>query len=451
MRRYSLLSLAASSLLWSTLALGATRPHYGGTLRVTMRETPQALDPITLVQAGASNVSRLIYDTLVVLDDRGQPQPSLASGWQAEPGNQRWRISLRGGVAFSDGTKMDAPAVAASLRAANPEWKVLAGTDTVVIEVADPRPYFPAELALPRNAIAHGVQQPSGTGPFSVSQWVNGKHLTLAANEQYWNGRPFLDAIELDFGRNDRDQLSSLDLGRTDLAEVAPENIRRARADGRTVLTANPSDLLALVFATSPQSDDETHLRNALALSLDIAAINNVVVQGGGEPTGALLPNWLSGYAFAFPSEANPARARQERNMSKQTSPVLLGYDAADPVARTIAERILLNTRDAGITIQLTTGGHSDVSLTRIPLTSLDPQTALVALAGLLQLPAPKFTGDSAVDNYSAEKTLLQSHRIIPLLHLRTAIAARPNVRDVTISPNGISNVENGWLEATQP
>jgi peptide/nickel transport system substrate-binding protein len=451
MRRFSLLSLAASSLVWSVVALGATRPHYGGTLRLTMRQTPQALDPISLVEAGSSNVSRMLYDTLIVLDNRGRPQPSLAVGWQAETGNQRWRLSLRNGVGFNDGTKMDATAVAASLRAANPDWKVLAGTDTVVVQTAEPHPYLLSELALPRNAIVHGGQQPSGTGPFSVAQWIPGKRLSLTASEHYWNGRPFTDSMEVDFGISDRDQVASLDLGRTDVAEIAPENVRRARADGRRVVTSSPSELLALSFQAAPLSDDESHLRNVLALSLDIAAINNVVLQGGGEPTGALLPNWLSGYAFAIPAQASPERARQERALAKQSAPVLLGYDASDPVAHTIAERILLNARDVGVTLQLTTDSQAGVRLTRIPLASMDPQTALSEVAKALKLPAPTFAGNSAPEIYSAEREVLRSRRIIPLIHLRRAIMLGPNVRQATLSPEGSLNLNNAWLEAAKP
>ncbi|HXU13609.1 MAG TPA: ABC transporter substrate-binding protein [Terriglobales bacterium] len=451
MKRFSLLLLAASSLLWSVVALGATRPHYGGTLRLTQRETPQALDPVSLVQAHSSNICRLLYDTLIVLDNRGQAQPSLAVAWQAETGNQRWRISVRNGVSFTDGTKLDATAVAASLRAANPDWKVMAGTDTVVIQTAEPHPYLAAELALPRNAIMHGGQQPSGTGPFSVAQWTPGKHLSLAATEQFWNGRPFVDSVELDFGRNDRDQLALLDLGRTDVVEIAPENIRRARADGRTVVSSSPSELLALFFSAPPQTDGEVHLRNALALSLDITAINNVVLQGGGEPTGALLPNWLSGYGFTFPFQSSPERARQERALAKQSAPVLLGYDASDPIARTIAERILLNARDVGITLQLTPNGQAGVTLTRIPLSSMDPQTSLSETAKTLKLPVPNFLGDSVPDIYSVERELLRSHRIIPLIHLRSAIVVSPNVRQVTLSPDGSLHLDNAWVEATKP
>src|SRR5438067_1736252 len=145
MKRFSSLLLAASSIVWSVLAYAAPRPHYGGTLRITLREAPQAIDPMSLIQTGAANVSRLIYDTLVVLDDRGQPRPSLSTAWQAEPGNQRWRIFLRSGVSFSDGTAMDATAVAASLRAANPDWKIVADGDAVMVQTGDPRPNLPAE------------------------------------------------------------------------------------------------------------------------------------------------------------------------------------------------------------------------------------------------------------------------------------------------------------------
>ena len=450
MKRFNLLLLVTSSLVWSVVAMAATRPHYGGTLRITARQAPQTIEPAELVQAGTSNISRLIFDTLVVLDERGQPQPSLATSWQPEPENQRWRFSLRAGVSFSDGTPLKTTAVAASLRAGNPEWRVLAAGDAVVIETAGPNLDLPAELALARNAVALGGQQPVGTGPFVVSQWLPGKHLTVTANDQYWGGRPFVDSIEIEFGRNDREQLTALDLGKADISEVAPENIRRARADGRTVVTSDPAEFLALVFSGPPRSEEETHARNALALSIDTSAINSVVLQGGGEPASALLPNWLSGYSFVFSSQPNLERARQERTQAKQAA-FSLGYNPLDPVARTIAERILLNARDAGITLQLTTAGHSDMALVRIPIASSDARTALIEFAKALQLPAPKFSGNSIAELYSAEKAMLQSHQIIPLLHLRNGVAIRTGIRDFGILPDGTWKLGSVWLIPEKP
>jgi peptide/nickel transport system substrate-binding protein len=451
MRRFSLLLLAASSVIWSMAATAATRPHYGGTLRVAMHETPRALDPLSLAQVGAPNISCLLFDTLVVLNDRGQPQPALATSWQAEPGNQRWRFTLRGGVSFTDGANLEATAVAASLRSANPDWKVLPVGDMVVVQTGEPHPNLPAELALPRNGIVHGNPQVSGTGPFAVAQYVAGKHLSLVANDQYWGGRPFLDSMEIDFGQNDRDQMTALDLGRMDLAEVTPENIRRARAEGHTVESSSPSELMALAFANPPRSEEETHLRNALALSIDTSAINNVVLQGGGEATGALLPNWLSGYGLLFAQQPSMERARTERALGKQSSPLVLAYDPQDPVARTVAERILLNARDAGITVQLTTSGHADLALTRVSLPSLNIQTAMTGIALALQLPTPSFANASANDLYSAEKALLQSHRVIPLIDLRAGVALQPSIRNFNISPDGSWQMNNVWLGLEKP
>jgi peptide/nickel transport system substrate-binding protein len=442
--------LAASSAVWPTLALAAPRPHYGGTLRIAVKESPASLD--ALASTGPAGLSGLVFENLVRLDERGHPQPLLATSWQAEPENQRWRFLLRSGVSFSDGTPLDSSTVAASLRNSNSDWKVIAAGDTVMIETDSPDPDIPAELALASNGIVRrGDGKFSGTGPFTIARWIPGKHLALAANDQYWAGRPFLDSIEVEFGKNYREQMVLLDLNKADVVEVAPEGIHRAQAEGRTVMSSQPQELMALVFAGDTRSDAETHARNALALSIDTPALNNVILQGGGEPTGALLPNWLSGYAFVFPSGGTPETVRQERTQAQQSPSWTLGHDASDPVAHLVAERILLNARDAGITLQLTSSSTSDVRLVRIPLPSSDAHVALRELARSLQLPQPKFAGSSVTELYFAESTLLQTHRVIPLVHIRSAVAVRSNVRNWNILPDGTWNIGDAWLSAEKP
>jgi MarR-like DNA-binding transcriptional regulator SgrR of sgrS sRNA len=163
------------------------------------------------------------------------------------------------------------------------------------------------------------------------------------------------------------------------------------------------------------------------------------------------LPNWLSGYGFLFPQEQSLERARTERALAKQSSPLVLAYDAQDPVTRTVAERILLNARDAGLTVQLTTSGHADVALTRVSLPSLNISTALTGIALAMQLPTPSFANASASDLYSTEKALLQSHRVIPLICLRSAVALQPAIRQFNMSPDGAWHLSNVWLGAEKP
>jgi peptide/nickel transport system substrate-binding protein len=450
MKRLCSILLAASSLLGPVLACAASRPHYGGTLRIAVKESPASLD--TLASNVPAGLSGLFFENLVRLDERGHPQPLLATSWQAEPGNQRWRFLLRSGVSFSDGAPLNSSTVAASLRNGNSDWKVIAAGDTVMIETESPDPEIPAELALARNGIVRRSDgKSSGTGPFTIAQWVPGKRLVLAANDQYWAGRPFLDSIELELGKNYREQMVLLDLNKADVVEVAPEGIHRAQAEGRTVISSQPQELLALVFAGDARSDAETHARNALALAIDTAALSNVVLQEGGEPTGALLPNWLSGYAFVFPSGGSLESARQERGQAHHSVSWTLGHDASDPVAHLVAERILLNARDAGITLQLTSSPNSDLRLVRIQLPCPDVHVALRELARSLNLPQPKFADGSVTELYSAESTLLQTHRVIPLLQIRSAVALRLNVRNLNTRPDGTWNIRDVWLSAEKP
>src|SRR5215470_16918328 len=448
MKRCSSISLVISLLCAGAFA--GQRPHYGGTLRVAVREAPSSLDPAGI--GAASFLTGFVFETLVTLDDRGTPLPHLATSWQAEAGDQRWRFSLRNGVSFNDGSRLDAGTVAASLRAANADWKVIAVGDALMIETASPRPHLPAELALRSNAIArHENGKAVGTGPFVVSQSDPGKHLSLMANEQYWDGRPFLDSVEIDLGKSYREQSALFDLGKVDVIEIAPENIHRAEAAGRAVVTSQPSTLMALVFAEPPKSIDETHARSALAMSIDTAAINHVVLQDGGEPTGALLPNWLSGYAFAFPAGKNIDGARREKLLVRRLTSWTLRYDDADPVSRVVAERIQLNARDIGITIQLAISGASDLNLVEISPSSDNPRVQLRELAAALGLPEPKLTGPSAADLYAAEKQLLETHQVISLLHLKGGVSVRANVHGWSYSPSGLWRVEDLWLGSEKP
>jgi peptide/nickel transport system substrate-binding protein len=415
---------------------------------VGVQTSAQAFDPTISATHGLRSMTQLVFETLVKLDDRGRPQPLLAASWQVEPGNQRWRFQLRNGVVFSDGVPVDSSVAAASLRAANPDWKVFALGELIMIETSSPVPNLAAELALPRNSISRRSQGALiGTGPFTVAQFdATKQHLTLQANDQYWGGRPYIDSIEADLGKNDRDQLMLMDLGKNDLVEVAPEDIRRAQTGNHLVKASQPAELLALYFSRDARSDDEIHLRNALALSIDSAALNTVLFQSAGEPTGALLPNWLSGYGFIFPAGGFASRSRAPHSVAWT-----LSCDSSDPSARIAADRIALNAKDAGITLQLVNSDNPDIKLVKIALPSADSETALDELARDFQLPAPTFANSSVSTLYSAETALLQTRRMVPIVYLRTAVAFRSNVQGLKLLPDGSWQLDSVWLSAETP
>jgi len=320
-----------------------------------------------------------------------------------------------------------------------------------VIERDSPAPNLPAELSLPRNCIVRrDGGKISGSGLFAVSQWDPGRKLLLAAREDHWDGRAFLDAVEIEMGKTFREQGISFDLGKAQVIEVTPEQAHRATVEGRMESSA-PIELIALLFSRDPQSPEDGQQRQVLALSIDRELLNTVVLQRGGEPAGGLLPNWMSGYGFLFPAAINLELARQVRSEIPHTTSWTLGYDPTDPTTRTIAERIVLNARDAGLGLQITSANNADLRIIRVPLVSVDAQIALAEVAAGLGLPPPKLASGSVDDLYGAENKLLQSQRVVPLLHLRSAYAVSNTVKNWRTARDGNWPLLNVWLGAGNP
>jgi ABC-type transport system substrate-binding protein len=457
MKRFVWRWLAVNSLFIVALAAQAeTRPQYGGTLHVAMRAAPTSLDPAQSMQPDSfarRNLTLLVFETLVTVDGSGRPHTALAASWQAAPTNQRWQFHLRRGVKFHDGTAFTAEIAAACLRAANPSWNVSVDADSVVIELETSDPEMLVKLALPRNAIAKRTTDgsPSGTGPFHIVDWQPGKKLTLAAEEGYWHGRPFLDGIEIEMGGSFRDQMTALELGRVDLVEVAPEQVHRLSLDGRRLASSAPVELLALLFTRDAQTPEEKSLREALAWSVERGSIGSVLLQGAGQPAAGVLPNWISGYGFVFSTNADLARARHAREQVRTVSTWTVGYDGSDAVARLLAERVALNGKDAGLSLQPTSAATTDLRLVRIPLASADPWIALAGISSLAGLTMPKNDGGSVEDLYAAEQAVVATQKIIPLFHLPVTYAASASLKNWTLRPDGSWNLADAWLGSGKP
>lgn len=440
MRPSAWLPLAVLSAL--AVSGAATRPRYGGTLRVEMRAAPPALDPTS---ADAAPLRALVFETLVRLDEAGAPQPCLALSWQHDATAKHWQFNLRPGVKLHDGSPLTAAAVLASLEAALPGLTIAATGDAVTIRANHPLPDLPLDLA--HNAWL-------ATGPFRSTAFEPARRATFAANEDYWGGRPFLDAIDVRLGRGLHDQLTDLELGTADVVEVGPADLHRASEHGRRVWSSAPVDLIALAFTSAL----DPRLREAIALSIDRVAMHGFLLQKQGEVTAALLPQWISGYAFVFPMALDLPRARALANALPPAARTLaLTYDPAMRAARPLAERIAVNARDAGLTVQLAPQNpRADVRLVEVRAASLDPAQSLAGLAATLALPAPAIPADSASPAalYESERKLLEGFRVIPLFHLPILYGVSSRVRVFAPPPVtrlGDWRFDNVWLSGLAP
>jgi len=371
----------------------------------------------------------LSFDPLVTFNDAVQPQPALAIAWKHDADFKRWEFQLRPGVKFHDGTPLTAAAAAAALE----RLSAVAQGEAVVIRSDSPR----LDLLQTISDIPIGKYSAEGarigTGPFRVVV-DTASRAVLTANEDYWDGRPYLDGVEIDLGKTLRDQALDFDLNKADIVDLDFGDTRRAMQNGRRLWTSVPSVLVALVFDSSTYVDER--VRAGLALSIDRAAIHSVLLQRQGVATGAILPQWLSGYAFLFSSERDLDKARQ---LASGVGPVTIGYDPGDATARLIAERIAVNAREAGITVRPTPGRQTAARIIRSSVSSPDARQALQSIGEALNLQA----GGTL---YDAESTMLRSHLIVPLFHLPEIYGLGPRVRGWAPSRWGGWKLESVWL-----
>jgi ABC-type transport system substrate-binding protein len=304
-----------------------------------------------------------------------------------------------------------------------------------------------------------------GSGPFAISSWQPGKQLTLQANKNFREGRPFVDGIEISMGRPLRDRLLDLELNKSDLSEIPAQDARHAAERGIRISQSQPDELLAVVFLENRAASD-IRTRQALSLSLDRSAIVTYLLQRFGEPSAALLPQWCSGSSFLFSITADVPRAKELFSQIAPSRPLVLGYDSADPLEQSVAERIVVNAKEAGIPVsaigiavpksgQKPGDARADALLLRV---TMDSPVAVAAINGLLRdfnaigapsisaIPLPESA--TAQQIYDREREVLSSYRVVPLVWLPQVYGLSARVRNwIPPGPGQNWPLADVWLD----
>jgi len=501
----SFLSVATSFLLGLSLP-AATRPRYGGTLRVEVHTAAVSLDPRewqmgSLQSAANEKLAELVFERLVALDNYGRFQPALATEWSHDAANKRWRFVVRAGVRFSDGSALNAEDVVVALQPLLPPTaQVSASGNSFLIQSSVPVPDLLEQLASGRYFVYRvtGGGALTGTGPFvlagapagalpsgeknstssraeplsGAASGTGGAHLFFRANEDTWSGRPFVDGIDLTLGVPPLRAMFDLQLGKADLVELSPDLVARARQATLRVWSSDPVTLYGLRFDDAQASAD-ARLREALSVTLDRGTMANVLLQKQAEPAAALLPQWLSGYAFLFNVDTNLERAKELRrgippNAVGGSEPLRLRVDAPGDLAKLLGERVAVNARQASIFVQVVNrpvanaGARvpapvdrpSSVHLFAWHYSSLSPRSELESLFAAYNLTVPSEVNATSPDHeqlYARERRILDDRRVLPLILQAESVGLGPSVRDWMPARWGEWHLADVWLEPPEP
>jgi peptide/nickel transport system substrate-binding protein len=247
-------------------------------MTIGMNELVTSLDPPTDWAIAATWIHMNIFDCLVWRNrETADFEPWLATSWE-NVDERTWRFPLREGVTFHNGEPFNAEAVkytyerilADETMITHRQWTFIDQIEAldeyeVEIRTVDPEPAMLSKMSgtgCGIQAPGHGeeagregvAQNPVGTGPFKFVEWVRDDHITLAANEDYWQGKPAVDTIVFRAIPEATTRVSSLIAGEVDLMVSVPaQDIERVNAtDGIEVKEFLTTQVMMLAMRAGP-------------------------------------------------------------------------------------------------------------------------------------------------------------------------------------------------------
>ena len=326
----------------------------GGTYRRILHNNPPTLDPALTVDIYSRVVVRQLFDGLVQFDAHLNPTPAIAEFWEASQDRRTWTFSLRHGVLFHHGREVTADDFTYSftrlLKAAKPgpltdvfrriqgaddflrgqadRVQGLRAVDRYTLQIVLEEPFAPLLAALglantaavPREIVEQQGEQfaraPVGTGPFKFVRWEPDKEIVLQANDQYYEGRPFLDTVVFKIGGTFEENFVDFLKGNLEEALIPSGKTDEVRTDPQyqkfQIVLKPTLSLLYIGFNTRHKPFDDKRVRQAFNYAVNKEAIVRDITKMGSLPaTGALPPGMpghdpdLRGYDY------NPTKARQ--------------------------------------------------------------------------------------------------------------------------------------------
>lgn len=335
--------LAASVFTLPAVAQDAT-PVSGGTLNIVATGAPATLVNLLDSNRQTANIAGKVVEGLLRYDADFNPQPLLATSWEISPDGLTYTFALRQGVKWHDGTDFTAADVKFSLealKANGPRARItFAAIDsvdtpddhTVVLHLSRPAPYLLKSLTSTESPIvpAHAYPDadlrsspnnnaPIGTGPFELVEWVQGSHVTLKKNPNYWReGHPYLDQIVIRFVGDASATSNALETGEADVSfNVSLPDVERLGANQALSVLSQRDTYLnntsVLEFNLENPNLAKPEVRHAIAQAIDRDFIRKWVYYGFSEPVNSTIPAALSAYyddsAFNYPFDVDKANA----------------------------------------------------------------------------------------------------------------------------------------------
>jgi peptide/nickel transport system substrate-binding protein len=319
--------LAVAALLALGTALPAVAQEGSLTVSIGFGPTAEVPDPRASYNGWMSNQTG-VTETLMGIDYDMNLYPRVAESIE-QAGPTTWHVTLRGDVAFHDGTPVTADAVVASISAildeANPAHNARVaklldladlsadGDKVVVFETNSANAAFPWTLSEPAIAVlgeASDAFPINATGPYVFKEAIPEQLYRAEANAGYRLGTPGLDEVRVVVAGDSASAALAFEAGEVDMVVNYPEaDFERIQSTGAQGFSAPTARLYFYTMNAASGPMANPLIRRAVSLSIDRSGLVDAALSGvGGVPAGTIYPKG-KGWAADIPAMYDPAKA----------------------------------------------------------------------------------------------------------------------------------------------
>lgn len=317
-RRRLLLASAAAGVAfpWRASAQGtpsaspvAVRPE----LVIDLSGPPDHLTPALTYSVRDWSILHSVYDALLDFGPDGELMPLAAEEFASDDG-MTFRIRLREGMTFHDGTPVTTAAISRSITHLQNAESQISGMFTGVKEVREidalnaeivtdaPSAWLPAQMAvwcvlLPESATDDSLETaPVGSGPYIFESMEAGSHVTLRRNPDYLAGGPkgsaLAERVVFRFVPEATTRVADLSTGAAQIVtDVPSDQIAEIEASGNVALSAPILGTAFVRIATDVAPFDDPRVGQALNHAIDVQAIADALVGEGARRLASVFPD----------------------------------------------------------------------------------------------------------------------------------------------------------------
>lgn len=327
---------ASSAKAASVIPAGGNKVIYGNTTDIKI------MNPFLSTDVYSALIDGFIFEGLVKADpDTGAPIPSLAEKWDISTDGLTYTFHIRNGVKWSDGQPFTAddakftfdtimnPKTDTVRKSLYSKVKSFTVVDPMTLRVTLSQVYCPFLISsmtmglVPKHILqnspdinkdAFNTKHPVGTGPYTFVEWLNGDHVTLQANPDYWNGAPKIGQFIYKVVPNGTVLGEQLKTGEVDLGVIDPSVLASMQKQSNVTVISN--DALGYTYIGYNQARplfQDKLVRQALTYAINRKAIVDKILFGQGSVLNAPIParSWAYNPAVAnlYPYDPNKAKA----------------------------------------------------------------------------------------------------------------------------------------------